>query len=146
MLCTRCGKVWAPGDVTVCSSCARAMAMSAPGGSDELRSAAPTGGVVGQMVPSGNRPALIGYYLVFVALLPYVPWARFGIRIGMGDEARVTFSGVFAVAAVVFGAMGVRRVRANPAVRGGRHAWFAIVFGGLIAIAWFCALAGFIAF
>jgi hypothetical protein len=98
------------------------------------------------MVPTGNKPALIGYYLVFVALLPYVPWAQFGIEIGLSAEVRAALSGVLAVAAVVFGVIGAKLAYVKPEVRGGKHAWLAIVFGGLIAAAWICALAGIIRF
>jgi hypothetical protein len=96
------------------------------------------------MIPSGNKPALIGYYLVFVALLPYVPWDLIGIDVSFGAVRRAHFMGVVAVAAVIFGVMGVRRVRAHPEVRGGKHAWLAIVFGAMIATAWLCAAFGVI--
>jgi hypothetical protein len=107
MLCTKCGKTWVPGDATVCSSCAPSS--SAPA---EPPLVPPPGGFVGRMVPTGNKPALVGYYFAIASALPTV--------------------GVFCVpVAVVCGIVGVRRVRQHPEARGGGHAWFAII-GGLV--------------
>jgi hypothetical protein len=104
----------------------------------------PAVGVFGTAIPTGNKPALIGYYLVFVALLPYVKWEAFGVHLGIDVVARGVASGVTAAVAVVFGAVGVRRARAHPEVRGGKHAWLAIVVGAMIAAAWLCAAFGVI--
>lgn len=70
---------------------------------------------VGQMIPSGNKPALIGYYLAFGGFLPFV-----GPPLG--------------VAAIVFGVKGARLAKRHPEVRGGCHAWFAIVFGAFTSL------------
>jgi hypothetical protein len=104
----------------------------------------PPVGAFGTAIPTGNKPALIGYYLVFVALLPFVPWWMIDVHIPMSREAIGAFSGVTCIVAVIFGVMGVRRVRAHPEVRGGKHAWLAIVFGAMIATAWLCAVFGVI--
>jgi len=72
---------------------------------------------VGRMVPSGNKPALISYYVALLSLLPAL-----GI--------------VFGVLAVIYGVKGVKLERRHPAVRGGLHAWFGIIFGGFFALVW----------
>jgi len=74
---------------------------------------------VGRMIPTGNKPSLIGYYAAFGAWLPVV-----------GPIAMVV--------AVVYGVKGVALAKRHPQVRGGCHAWFAIVAGiglGLMGVA-----------
>jgi hypothetical protein len=109
MNCTRCGKVWVPGEATMCSKCAADTGAPPPAGGTPAPEAA-TPGVVGRMIPTRNRPALVGYYCAFAACLPYA-------------------GPVFAVAAIVLGVMGVRLAQRHPEVRGGLHALFAIVGG-----------------
>lgn len=70
----------------------------------------PTGDVMKSVIPTGNKPALIGYYCGVFSLIPVI-----GIPLGVG--------------AVVLGLMGLRKVRAEPAARGTAHAWVAIVLG-----------------
>ena len=72
---------------------------------------------VGVMIPTGNKPALISYYVALASLLPVL-----GIAAG--------------IVAVAFGVKGIRLVRRHPEVRGGLHAWFGVLFGGFFALAW----------
>lgn len=78
--------------------------------------------IVEVFVPSKNGPALAGYYLGLLSLLPCL-----GFPIG--------------VAAVYFGLQGLRRVRQNPAVRGGAHAWVGVICGSLFGLFNFALLA-----
>jgi len=74
---------------------------------------------VGRMIPTGNKPSLIGYYCAFGAWIPVI-----GVPL--------------MVLAIVFGIKGVRLAKRHPQVRGGCHAWFGIVAGvglGLLGIA-----------
>ncbi|MEX0678659.1 MAG: hypothetical protein WD063_16385 [Pirellulales bacterium] len=71
--------------------------------------------IVETFVPTRNGPALASYYLGLFALLPCL-----GFPLG--------------VAAVYFGVQGLRRVRENPAVRGGAHAWVGVICGGLFGL------------
>lgn len=80
--------------------------VSAPGAAESIAEA---------FVPSKNGPALAAYYLGLLSLLPCL-----GFPIG--------------VAAVYFGVKGLRRVRANPAVRGGIHAWVGLICGSLFGL------------
>jgi hypothetical protein len=68
--------------------------------------------IVETFIPSRNGPALASYYLGLFALFPCL-----GFPLG--------------VAAVYYGLKGLRRVRENPAVRGGAHAWVGLICGGL---------------
>jgi hypothetical protein len=71
------------------------------------------------MIPTGNKPSLIGYYAVFAAWIPVVGIAAM-------------------IVAIMFGIKGVRLARQFPQVRGRCHAWFGIVGGffvGLIGLA-----------
>lgn len=79
---------------------------------------------VGRMVPSGNMPSLIAYYVSLGAMLPFL-------------------GAVAGLVAVWYGAKGVALVRAHPQVRGGIHAWFGLLFGGFWALVWL-ALTGFL--
>jgi hypothetical protein len=95
----------------------RTGALRPPGVSDSAES------IVEAFVPSKNGPALAAYYLGLLALFPCL-----GFPVG--------------VAAVWFGIKGLRRVRENPAVRGGAHAWVGIVCGSLFGLFNFLLLAG----
>jgi hypothetical protein len=85
----------------------------------------PSGGVsesiVETFVPSQNGPALASYYLGIFSLIPCV-----GLPLG--------------IAAICYGVMGLRRERANPAVRGGAHAWVGIICGSLFGVLNFLGL------
>ncbi len=72
---------------------------------------------VGRMIPTGNQPALVAYYVSFGALLPAV---------GL----------IAAVVAIIAGVKGVKLERAHPEVRGGLHAWFGIVFSVVCTCGW----------
>ena len=80
---------------------------------------APSGGIsesiVETFVPSRNGPALASYYLGIFSLIPCL-----GFPMG--------------IAAICYGVIGLRRVRANPAVRGGAHAWVGIICGSLFGL------------
>ncbi len=125
MLCTRCGKTLVPGDATVCSSCAPASSATGAAAGAAAGDGAPPpvpspDDFMGRMIPTGNKPSLVGYYAAFAAWLPF-----------LGPIARVV--------AIVYGVKGVRLARRHPEVRGGCHAWFGIVGGiglGLLGIAW----------
>lgn len=77
---------------------------------------------VGVMIPTGNKPALIAYYVSLCALIP-----------GLGIVAGVV--------AVIYGVKGIRLASAHPEVRGGLHAWFGVLFGGFFAVVWLVGLA-----
>jgi hypothetical protein len=115
MQCTQCGKVWCPGEKTICSNCSGSTVGTAieggPASPDDF---------VGVMIPTGNKPALIAYYLGLFSLLPCL-----GIPMG--------------ITAVVLGIKGLRLERRFPAVRGGIHAWVGIVLGGVFALGWTAA-------
>ncbi len=66
-------------------------------------------------IPSKNGPALASYYLGIFSLFPCL-----GFPLG--------------VAAVYFGIQGIRRVRKNPEVRGGIHAWVGTICGALFGL------------
>ncbi len=68
--------------------------------------------IVETFIPSRNGPALASYYLGLFSLFPCL-----GFPLG--------------VAAIYYGLQGLRRVRENPAVRGGAHAWVGLICGGL---------------
>jgi len=71
--------------------------------------------VVETFIPSRNGPALTSYYLGIFSLLPC-----FGLPMG--------------VAAIYFGLQGLSRVRHNPEVRGGAHAWVGLICGALFGL------------
>jgi hypothetical protein len=76
---------------------------------------------VGRMIPTGNKPSLVAYYASIGSLIPLL-----GIVPG--------------VIAIVFGVKGVRLVRRHPEVRGGIHAWFGLILGGVFTLVWIAAL------
>jgi hypothetical protein len=67
---------------------------------------------VGTMIPTGNKPGLLAYYLGLFSLIPCL-----GVVLG--------------IQAIYFGVKGVRLASRHPEVRGGAHAWSGIVMGGL---------------
>ncbi len=71
--------------------------------------------IVETFVPSKNAPALAAYYLGLFSLFPCL-----GFPLGVG--------------AVYLGIKGLRRVKANPAVRGGAHAWVGVICGSLFGL------------
>src|SRR5205823_754900 len=64
----------------------------------------------GGLIPTKNRPALIGYYLGFLGLLPVI-----GVFLGP--------------VVVVLGFIGLSRARQDPHAGGGVHAAVAVIFG-----------------
>lgn len=86
--------------------------------------------LTGRMVPTGNKPALAAYYLAIAALIPGL-FAYFGTI-----PAAAAFAGAaLGALAILTGLRGIALERAHPAVRGGGHAWFGVLFGGAVAIA-----------
>ena len=89
------------------------------------------GDVTGGVIPYKNPHALIGYYLAYAGILPVIGFP-------------------FAIAAICMGIMGLKKRRANPAIRGSAHAVFAIVVGclgllcggGVLVFLWRFAFAG----
>lgn len=85
----------------------------------DLPGAAPRGDeLVSKLVPTKNKPALIGYYFGLFGLLGAVP--LLGV-LGI----------VLAAVAVPSGIKGLRRVRKDPQVRGKVHAWVGIICGAI---------------
>lgn len=66
------------------------------------------------LIPTGNPPALIGYYMAVAALI--VP--------------------PLAIAALILGIFGLIRVHKHPESKGTVHAWIAIALGGLLILIW----------
>jgi hypothetical protein len=87
-------------------------------------------GLAGRMVPTGNKPALVAYYLSLAALTV----GAFALLRPSGALVPAIGIAVGAVA-VLCGLLGLRLQRENAAARGGGHAWFGLVLGGLSAIA-----------
>lgn len=69
------------------------------------------------LIPTGNPPALTGYYLAVFSLIPC-----FGL--------------LLAIPAVVLGVIGWRKVKAHPEAKGAAHAWVAIILGALTTLLW----------
>ena len=82
------------------------------------------------MVPIGNKPALAAYYLSLGALTV----GAFAFLKPMGTSVPAIGVAVGAIA-VLCDLLGLRLQREHPKVRGGGHAWFGLVLGGLCAIA-----------
>lgn len=102
MFCNRCG-LENKGDSRVCMSCGQSLPVQGD----------PAVGAI----PYKNPPALIGYYLGVLSLIPLI-----GFPLG--------------IAAFIFGLLGLKKRKANPAIKGRVHAWIGIVGGGLMAIIW----------
>ena len=69
------------------------------------------------MIPYKNGPALAAYYLGIFSLIP------------CGGL-------LLAIPALIFGIIGLKRRRENPAVKGSVHAWIGIIMGGIFTIVW----------
>ncbi len=109
MQCPQCQAPLAAG-AKRCSSCGQTI--RAYGGPP------PVGGdATGGLIPYKNAPALTAYYLGLFSILPFL-----GIPMG--------------IAAVVLGVMGLKKLRAEPRVKGKTHAYVGIGCGGLGALAW----------
>src|SRR5678815_810267 len=104
MLCTKCGKTWVPGDATICSSCS-----PSAGSGGASPASAPDIGLASRMVPTGNKPALLGYYAAIASAIPYSAIARDLSSVGP----------VLGAVAVLCGIFGLIRVRRHPEARGG---------------------------
>ena len=74
-----------------------------------------TGDATGGVIPYKNVPALLAYYCGVFSLIPCFP---------------------IGIAGLVLGFYGLKRARANPAVRGQVHAWIGIVVGGFFGLVW----------
>ncbi len=70
---------------------------------------------MGGMIPYRNVPALVGYYLGVFSILPIFP---------------------LGIAAVICGIVGLKKAKEHPEVKGGAHAWAAIVLGGIFGALW----------
>ena len=81
------------------------------------------GDKTGRIIPNKNPFALTAYYLWVFSLLPLI-----GFPLG--------------IAAFIFGLLGLKKHKANPAIKGLVHAWIGIVGGGLTAIIWGAAWVG----
>jgi hypothetical protein len=88
---------------------------ASPQASQSTAPASAADSVVETFIPSRNGPALTSYYLGIFSLLPCL-----GFPMG--------------VAAVYFGLQGLSRVRQNPEVRGGAHAWVGVICGALFGL------------
>ena len=77
------------------------------------RAAEPASG----LIPTGNPPALVGYYLAVFSLIPC-----FGL--------------LLAIPAVVLGVLGMKKAKAQPDAKGAAHAWVAIILGSLTTLLW----------
>src|SRR5688500_18360714 len=73
------------------------------------------------LIPYKNGPALAAYYLGVFSLSACLPFI--GI-VGL----------VMAVAALVLGIKGLRRVKENPEVHGTAHAWIGIICGAIFTL------------
>lgn len=71
----------------------------------------------GGLIPYKNPHALIAYYLGLFSLFPCL---------GL----------LLAIPAFILGIMGLKRYKANPAIRGSVHAWIGIVMGGIMTVIW----------
>lgn len=105
----------------------------------------------GAVIPTGNGMALAAYYcgfggLIFIlgsialaaALAPNIPPVLiFALMYGGG--------GIFAVLAIIFGIVGLVKVKRNPEARGTAHAVIGIVLGGLELIGLILILLGAVA-
>lgn len=70
----------------------------------------PGGDATGGLIPYKNVPALVGYYLGIVALIPLLGFP-------------------FGVASIILGIMGLIKRSRQPEVKGSVHAVIAILFG-----------------
>lgn len=87
--------------------------------------ATPGGDATGGIIPYKNLPALIGYYLGIVALIPLIGFP-------------------FGFASVVLGILGLMKRNRQPEVKGSVHAVIAIVFGLFSILLYRLMIVGFI--
>jgi hypothetical protein len=83
------------------------------------------GDATGGVIPYKNPSALIAYYLGLFSLFPVLGF-------------------FLAVPAFVLGIMGLKKRRANPAVKGSIHAWIGIIMGGMFTLIWGFAIVSLI--
>lgn len=116
--CGRCGRPLGPAGQGVGPEPAPGPAMA---GSPPLSIAPPpapvTGDDTGGIIPYKNGPALVGYYLGVFSLIPCL-----GLPLG--------------IAAIPLGIAGLRKRRVQPVIKGGAHAWIAIVLGSISVLLW----------
>lgn len=75
------------------------------------------GGDVSGLIPYKNPPALTGYYLSILSLIPCL-----GLAAG--------------IPAIVLGVIGLSKQRKNPELKGSAHAWIAIILSSLTSLVW----------
>ena len=90
-------------------------------GPPRLPASDPTLDAVKTVIPYGNIPALISYYLALFSVIPCL-----GIVLGF--------------AAVVLGIIGLNQARTAPETGGKVHAWIGIGLGGLCSLGYLIAL------
>ncbi|MCC9606783.1 hypothetical protein LOC68_16130 [Blastopirellula sp. JC732] len=88
--------------------------------------ATPGGDATGGIIPYKNLPALIGYYLGIVGLIPLIGFP-------------------FGLAAVILGIMGLVKRNRQPEVKGSVHAVIAILFGLFSVVLYGLVIVGIIA-
>ncbi|HMB51928.1 MAG TPA: DUF4190 domain-containing protein [Thermoanaerobaculia bacterium] len=69
------------------------------------------------LIPYHNKPALFGYYFAVFSLIPC-----FGLPLG--------------ITAIILGAMGMRKHREDPSIKGKGHALTALILGGITTLVW----------
>lgn len=73
------------------------------------------GDATGGLIPYKNPHALTAYYLAIVAMFPCIGF-------------------LFGIPAFVLGIIGLKRRKANPAIKGSVHAWIGIILGGSFSL------------
>ncbi|MFA6045800.1 MAG: hypothetical protein WC718_12525 [Phycisphaerales bacterium] len=81
--------------------------------------------MVATVIPYRNKAALVGYYVSIGSLIP-------GLGLLLGP------------AAMVLGVMGIKRVRAEPKVRGTAHAIVALVLGSITTLGYWGLVVGLV--
>ena len=75
------------------------------------------GDSTGGIIPYKNGPALAAYYLGIFSIIPC-----FGL--------------LLAIPALILGIIGLKKRKANPAIKGTAHAWIGIILGGIFTVVW----------
>ena len=75
------------------------------------------GDSTGGIIPYKNGPALAAYYLGVFSIIPC-----FGL--------------LLAIPALILGIIGLKKRKANPAIKGTAHAWIGIILGGIFTVVW----------
>ena len=75
------------------------------------------GDSTGGIIPYKNGPALAAYYLGVFSIIPC-----FGLPL--------------AIPALILGIIGLKKRKANPAIKGTCHAWIGIILGGIFTVVW----------